>query len=66
MKKMVNYDFSVDSVVSVEAPIGTDPESLIRSAKIKLVHRINDNDVDLVFENVFDPETGAYSEDWSE
>ena len=66
MKKMVNYNFIVDSVVSVEAPIGTDPESLIRSAKIKLVYRINDNDVDLVFKNVFDPETGAYSEDWSE
>ena len=66
MKKMVNYDFSVDSVVSVEAPIGTDPESLIRSAKIKLIYRINDNDIELTFENIFDPETGASSEDWNE
>ena len=64
MSKNVSYDFTVDSIVSVDAPIGTDPETLIRSAKIKLVERINENDVTLVFDTIFDSETGAYDDDW--
>tara|TARA_A100001515_G_scaffold123315_1_gene107126 strand:+ start:2620 stop:2829 length:210 start_codon:yes stop_codon:yes gene_type:complete len=64
MSKNVSYDFTVDSIVSVDAPIGTDPETLIRSAKIKLIERINENDVTITFENIFDSETGAYDEDW--
>ena len=64
MSKNVSYDFTVDSIVSVDAPIGTDPETLIRSAKIKLIERINENDVTLIFDTIFDSETGAYDEDW--
>lgn len=64
MSKNVSYDFTVDSIVSVDAPIGTDPETLIRSAKIKLVERINENDVTLVFDTIFDSETGVYEQDW--
>ena len=64
MSKMVTYDFSVDSIIAVDAPIGTDPETLIRSAKIKLIERINENDITISFENIFDSETGAYDEDW--
>ena len=64
MSKNVSYDFTVDSIVSVDAPIETDPETLIRSAKIKLIERINENDVTITFENIFDSETGAYDEDW--
>ena len=64
MSKNVTYDFTVDSIVSVDAPIGTDPETLIRSAKIKLIERINENDVTLIFDTIFDSETGAYDEDW--
>ena len=64
MDKNVSYDFTVDSIVSVDAPIGTDPETLIRSAKIKLIERINENDVTLIFDTIFDSETGAYDEDW--
>ena len=64
MSKNVTYDFSVDSIIAIDAPIGTDPETLIRSAKIKLIERINENDVVITFENIFDSETGAYDEDW--
>ena len=64
VNKNVTYDFTVDSIVSVDAPIGTDPETLIRSAKIKLVERINENDVTLVFDTIFDRETGVYEQDW--
>lgn len=64
MSKNVTYDFTVDSIVSVDAPIGTDPETLIRSAKIKLIERINEDDVTLIFDTIFDSETGAYDDDW--
>ena len=64
VNKNVTYDFTVESIVSVDAPIGTDPDTLIRSAKIKLIERINENDITLVFDTIFDSETGAYDEDW--
>ena len=45
------YDFTVDSIVSV-APIVIDPETLTPS-KIKLIERINENDVTLIFDTTF-------------
>ena len=63
-KMKVSYDFTLDSCVAVDAPIGTDPETLIEQAKAKFVQRILDNDVEINFENIFDGETGAYDEDW--
>jgi hypothetical protein len=54
----------MDSLVSVDAPIGTDPESLIEQALNKFIQRIKDNDVTLAFETIFDGENGAYDEDW--
>ena len=62
--KQVSYDFSVDSLVSVDAPIGTNPESLTKQALNKFIQRIKDNDVELTFETIFDIENGAYDEDW--
>ena len=64
MSKNVYYDFSLDSIVAVDAPIGTDPDTLIEKAKQKLIQRILEDDVTIVFENIFDSETGAYDEDW--
>lgn len=64
MSKNVTYDFSLDSIVAVDAPIGTDPDTLIEQAKQKLIQRIQEDDVTIVFENIFDKETGAYDEDW--
>ena len=64
MSNKVSYDFVLDSIVAVDAPIGTNPETLIEQAKEKFVQRILSNDVEVTFENVFDGETGSYDEDW--
>ena len=64
MSKNVTYDFGLDSIVAVDAPIGTDPDTLIEQVKQKLIQRIQEDDVTIVFENIFDSETGAYDEDW--
>ena len=64
MSKEVSYDFSLDSIVAVDAPIGTDPDTLIEQVKEKLIQRIREDDLTIVFENIFDSETGAYDEDW--
>ena len=64
MSKNVYYDFSLDSIVAVDAPIGTDPDTLIGQAKQKLIQRIQEDDVTIVFDTIFDGETGAYDEDW--
>ena len=64
MSKMVSYDFSLDSIVAVDAPIGTDPDTLIEQVKEKLIQRIREHDVTIVFEHIFDSETGVYDEDW--
>ena len=64
MSKNVFYDFSLDSIVAVDAPIGTDPDTLIEQAKQKIVEIILTDDVTIVFENIYDCETGAYDTDW--
>jgi len=62
--KQVTYDFSIDSFVTVVAPIGTDPESLVEQALNKFVQIVTVYDIELTFENIFDPENGTYDEDW--
>jgi len=64
MSNKVSYDFVVDNVIAVDAPIGTDPDTLIEQVKVKLIERIQEGDITFMFENVFDGETGDYSEDW--
>ena len=64
MNRNISYDFNLDSIVSVDAPIGTDPDTLIEQAKQKLIQRIQEDDVIIVFENIFDGETGVYECDW--
>ena len=64
MSKNITYDFGLDSIVAVDAPIGTDPDTLIEQAKQKLIQRIQEDDVTIVFENIYDSETGAYDDDW--
>ena len=64
MNKNVTYDFGLDSIVAVDAPIGTDPDTLIQQVKQKLIQRIQEDDVTIVFENIYDGETGVFDEDW--
>ena len=64
MSKNVTYDFAMDFIVAVDAPIGTDPDTLWDKVLNKLHQRVMERDVTFTFENIFDKETGAYDEDW--
>jgi len=64
MSKMISYDFTVGSLVSVKAPEGTDPETLIDAAMRGLIQGARDGDIVLEFDTCFDGETGEYFEDW--
>ena len=64
MSKNVSYDFVVESCVVVDAPIGTDPDTLIEEAFDKLAQKVREKDLTFRFENIFDGETGVYDEDW--
>lgn len=64
MSKNISYDFGLDSIIAVDAPIGTDPDTLIEQAKQKLIQRIQEDDVTIVFENIYDGETGSFVQDW--
>ena len=59
-KKIISYDFTVDNIIAVKAPVGTDPETLIDQALEELIQRCKERDVTLIFENTFDPDTGEY------
>jgi hypothetical protein len=65
MSENVFYDFTLDSLVAVEAPIGTDPDTLIEKAKQVFIDRIREGDVEIVFDSVFDHKTGDFSDDWA-
>jgi len=62
--KQVTYDFIVNSFVTISAPIGTDPESLIEQACNKFVKQVTVYDIELTFETIYDPENEIYDEDW--
>jgi len=49
MTKMSTFDFAMDSFVAVEAPEGTDPETLHEQALEKFKERLRDGDVMLEF-----------------
>ena len=63
-KMKVSYDFSIDNLIAVDAPIGTDPDTLFEQAEQGLIERIREGEITFRFENIFDGETGAYDEDW--
>ena len=61
-KRIVSYDFSIDTLISVDAPYGADPDTLLDQVLIKLIQRARHQEIILVCENIFDPETGYYEE----
>ena len=48
------YDFHIDSIVCVHAPVGTDTDTLIEQAKQKLIDRINNDDITFICDNIFE------------
>jgi len=66
MSKTVNYDFEIMNYVTVEAPYGVNPETLLDQALEKLLS-LHKNEIELHCENTYDQETGQYEpipEDW--
>ena len=64
MSKMISYDFNIDSCIGVEAPIGTDPDTLIDQVLLELIRRASMKDLTVSFEDFFDKETGVWDKDW--
>ena len=64
MSNTISYDFNIDSLVSVEAPIGTNPDTLIEQALLELIRRAANKDLTITFEDFFDKETGVWDNDW--
>jgi hypothetical protein len=64
MSKLINYDFVVNTLITVEAPEGTDPDTLFRQAMTKLHHQSALGQIVFEFDQTFDAETGAYSAEW--
>tara|TARA_R110002167_G_scaffold110987_4_gene282243 strand:+ start:3701 stop:3910 length:210 start_codon:yes stop_codon:yes gene_type:complete len=64
MNKKINYDFTVESLITVEAPVGTDPATLESEALAKLAAQTYHHQIVLDFHTTFDAETGKYSDDW--
>ena len=50
MSKTISYDFNVDSLISVEAPIGTDPDTLIEQVLAKLICRAAEKDLTITLQ----------------
>ena len=64
MSRMISYDFNIDSLISVDAPIGTDPDTLIEQVLTSLISRAANKDLTVTFEDFFDSETGVWDNDW--
>lgn len=60
VKKIITYDFRVDSVIAIDAEVGTDPDDLRQQVLEKLAHKARVDDIEVTFENTFDEETGEY------
>ena len=60
VKKTITYDFRVDSIIAIDAEVGTDPDDLRQQVLEKLAHKARVDDIEVTFENTYDEETGEY------
>ncbi len=54
MEKLVSFDFTLDNIISVKAPKGTDPDTLLNQLRGKLCEVINDECEVFMFEGIFE------------
>jgi hypothetical protein len=54
--KLIGFDFDMDSFVSVQAPVGTDPDTLTDQALALFSERIKSKDAIVCFAGNFDPD----------
>ena len=59
MKKL-SYDFEITSFVGIEAPAGTDPNTLFQEAEGEFIKRFYDKEVVLNHFQTYNMETGEY------
>tara|TARA_B100000963_G_C22587169_1_gene653653 strand:- start:91 stop:273 length:183 start_codon:yes stop_codon:yes gene_type:complete len=53
---LVSFDFTLDSIISVKAPKGTDPDTLHDQLHEKLKQLVFDNCDSFIFEGIFEEE----------
>jgi hypothetical protein len=58
--KTLSYDFEMTSFVGIEAPEGTDPETLYYKALAEFRKRCNEGEAEIMHFQTYDPETGDY------
>jgi len=59
MIKTIEYDFGLDTFISITAPIGTDPNTLITQAIDRFKERLTEEAVEVQFLQTFDPAMGT-------
>ena len=62
MVKVVGFDFKLLSFVSVKASVGTDPETLVETARDLFIERLRNGDYEVHCFQTFDSETGEEKE----
>jgi hypothetical protein len=58
--KKVSYDFEMTSFVGIEAPEGTDPDTLHEQALAEFARRCKNNEAEIMHFQTYDPDTGEY------
>lgn len=56
MSDLVSFDFTLDNIISVKAPRGTDPDTLHDQLHEKLKDLVFDNCEVFMFEGIFEDE----------
>ena len=57
MYDMISFDFTLDNILSVKAPKGTDPDTLHEMLRDELITLIQDNCEVFMFEGTFEEDS---------
>ncbi len=57
MSDMISFDFTLDNILSVKAPKGTDPDTLHEMLRDELITLIQDNCEVFMFEGTFEEDS---------
>jgi|TARA_R110002110_G_scaffold108830_5_gene271616 hypothetical protein len=64
MSKTITYDFSIDTLIAVDAEVGTDPDTLLVEVAQKIIQQVLNDQLEINFDKTFDGDTGEYRKDW--
>ena len=54
--KIVDFEFTIDNIICVKAPEGTNPDTLLDAARKELLGLIDDNREYFIFHGIWDAE----------